>query len=224
VALRAARARGEGPAVSAAPRPAAGAGAPPPRVDKSIAVLPFQNLSDDKANAYFADGIQDEILTKLAKIGALRVVSRTTTKRFAGTTETLAEVARQLGVANILEGSVQKAGNSVHINVQLIGAANDEHLWAESYNRTLDDVFGVQGEVAQAVAEALNAKLTGAERQVVAATGTDNPKAFEAYLKGRAANNSAQSYSSESLAIDHYLWLRARIRSSHRPGPPPPSP
>jgi len=173
--------------------------------DKSIAVLPFANLSDDKANAFFADGMQDEILTKLSKIGALRVISRTSTQRYASAPQNLAEIARQLGVANILEGSVQKSGNAVHINVQLIGAAQDEHLWAESYNRTLDDIFGVEGEVAQAVADALNAKLTGSERQVVSAKGTENPKAFEAYLRGRAADNNAYSYVGAVLAIDNYL-------------------
>ena len=157
----------------------AGTAKPPPSVpatDKSIAVLPFANLSDDKANAYFADGMQDEILTKLSKIGALRVISRTSTQRYASAPQNLAEIAHQLGVANVLEGSVQKSGNAVHINVQLIGAAKDEHLWAESYNRTLDDIFGVEGEVAQAVADALKATLTGAEREVVAAKGTENPK------------------------------------------------
>ena len=172
---------------------------------KSIAVLPFANLSDDKANAYFADGMQDEILTKLAKISALRVVSRTSTQHYASTPDNLAEIARQLGVANILEGSVQKAGNAVHINVQLIGAARDEHLWAESYNRTLDDIFGVEGEVAQAVADALKATLTGAERQVVSASGTENPKAYEAYLRGRAFDNSAYSFAGTARAIDSYL-------------------
>ena len=172
---------------------------------KSIAVLPFANLSDDKANAYFADGIQDEILTKLSKIGALRVISRTSTQRYASTPENLAEIARQLGVANILEGSVQKAGNAVHINVQLIGAAKDEHLWAESYNRTLDDIFGVEGEVAQAVAEALNAKLTGSELQVVSAKGTENPRAYEAYLRGRATDHAAYSYAGAMLAVDNYV-------------------
>ena len=172
---------------------------------KSIAVLPFQNLSSDKDNAYFADGIQDEILTKLSKIGALRVVSRTSTQRYASAPENLAEIARQLGVANILEGSVQKSGNAVHINVQLIGAAKDEHLWAESYNRTLDDIFGVEGEVAQAIAEALKATLTGTERQAVAARGTENPRAWEAYLRGRAEDNSQYTYAGTIRAIDNYF-------------------
>ena len=158
---------------------------------KSIAVLPFANLSDDKANAYFADGIQDEILTKLSKIGALRVISRTSTQRYASAPENLAEIARQLGVENILEGSVQKAGNAVHINVQLIGAAKDEHLWAESYNRALDDIFGVEGEVAQAVADALNAKLMPEENARTARAPTRNPEAHELYLQARAHFNRA---------------------------------
>ena len=172
--------------------------------DKSIAVLPFANLSDEKANAYFADGIQDEILTKLSKIGALRVISRTSTQRYASAPENLAEIARQLGVANILEGSVQKAGNAVHINVQLIGAAKDEHLWAESYNRTLDDIFGVEGEVAQAIADALKATLTGAEQKSVAAKATDSPAAYEAYLRGRAFMDTGYGLSSEIHAINSF--------------------
>jgi len=179
--------------------------AAPAATDKSIAVLPFANLSDDKANAYFADGIQDEILTKLSKIGALRVISRTSTQRYASAPENLAEIAHQLGVANILEGSVQRAGNAVHINVQLIGAARDEHLWAESYNRTLEDIFGVEGEVAQAVADALKATLTGAERQVVASKGTENPAAYEAYLRGRSMDNSGYSFIATEKAVDDYL-------------------
>jgi len=178
---------------------------PPPASDKSIAVLPFANLSDDKANAFFADGMQDEILTKLSKISALRVISRTSTQRYASAPENLAEIARQLGVANILEGSVQKSGNAVHINVQLIGAANDKHLWAESYNRTLDDIFGVEGEVAQAVADALKATLTGEERQVVASKGTENAAAYEAYLRGRSMDNASYSFVGTQKAVDNYL-------------------
>ena len=172
--------------------------------DKSIAVLPFANLSHDPDNAFFADGMQDEILTKLSKIAALRVVSRTSTRHYVSAPENLAEIARQLGVANILEGSVQRAGNAVHINVQLIGAAKDEHLWAESYNRTLDDIFGVEGEVAQAVADQLKATLSGAERQVVASKGTENPKAYEAYLRGRSSDNSGYSFPGTIRAVDNY--------------------
>ena len=157
--------------------------------EKSIAVLPFENLSDDKANAYFAEGIQDEILTRLAKIGALKVISRTSTAHYASTPNNLPEIAKQLGVANILEGSVQKAGGAVHINLQLIRAATDEHLWAESYNRKLDDIFGVEGEVAQTVADTLKATLTGAEKQEIAAKLTDIPAAYDAYLRGLAFAN-----------------------------------
>jgi TolB-like protein len=153
---------------------------------KSIAVLPFENLSSDKENAYFAEGIQDEILTRLAKIGALKVISRTSTAHYTSSPENLPEIARELGVANILEGSVQKAGQQVHINVQLIKAATDDHLWAESYNRKLDDIFGVEAEVAQSIASALNAKLTGSEEQALAQKPTNNPAAYEAYLRGKA--------------------------------------
>lgn len=152
--------------------------------ERSIAVLPFENLSDDKANAYFASGIQDEILTRLSKIHALKVISRTSTMHFASSPDNLPEIARQLGVSAILEGSVQRAGERVHVNVQLIRAATDEHLWAESYNRTLDDIFGVQAEIAQTVAESLSARLTGDEQTQIASKPTRNTKAYEAYLRG----------------------------------------
>src|SRR6476661_8230609 len=135
-----------------------GAPATPAIPEKSIAVLPFENLSSDKENAYFAVGIQDEILTRLAKIGALKVISRSSTQQYQTKPGNLRDVARQLGVAHLLEGSVQKVGPLVHVNVQLIKAATDEHLWAESYDRTLDNIFGVEGEIAQMVAEALHAK------------------------------------------------------------------
>jgi TolB-like protein/Flp pilus assembly protein TadD len=152
--------------------------------EKSIAVLPFENLSDEKANAYFAEGIQDEILTRLAKIGALKVISRTSTSHLASSPQDLPEIARQLGVAHVLEGSVQRAANAVHVNVQLIRAATDEHVWAESYNRKLDDIFGVEAEVAQSIASALNARLTGAEEQLLTQKPTNNPQAYDAYLRG----------------------------------------
>ncbi|WP_428384905.1 tetratricopeptide repeat protein [Nevskia ramosa] len=168
--------------------------------DKSIAVLPFDNLSSDPDNAYFATGIQDEILTRLSKISALKVISRTSTMRIASKPENLPELARLLGVSAILEGSVQKAGDTVHVNVQLIRAATDEHLWAESYNRKLDDVFAVQGEVAQAVADALSATLTGAERQLVAAKPTTNAKAYEFYLRGLAMEGRFTSSGNEISA------------------------
>ena len=154
--------------------------------EKSIAVLPFQNLSDDKANAYFAEGIQDEILTRLSKIAALKVISRTSTQKYKSAPDNLREVGQQLGVANLLEGSVQKSGNAVHVSVQLIRVATDEHLWAESYNRKLDDIFGVEGEVAKAIADALQAKLTGGEQQALAVKLTNNSEAYDAYLRGLA--------------------------------------
>ena len=143
--------------------------------EKSIAVLPFENLSEDKANAYFADGIQDEILTRLSKIADLKVISRTSTQHYKSAPENLPEIAKQLGVAHILEGSVQKSGDAVRVNVQLIKAANDSHLWADTFDRKLTDIFSVESEVARAIAEQLRAKLTGQEEQVIAAKPTDNP-------------------------------------------------
>ena len=171
----------------ATPRETGAAGARPSIPEKSIAVLPFDNLSDDKSNAYFAEGIQDEILTRLAKIGALKVISRSSTKQYQSKPGNLHEIAQQLGVANILEGSVQKAGSAVHVNVQLIKAMTDDHLWAESYDRTLENIFGVEGEIAQAVAEALKAKLSGAEEKLLAEKPTTNAAAYDAYLRGKAS-------------------------------------
>ncbi|WP_428310019.1 tetratricopeptide repeat protein [Hydrocarboniphaga sp.] len=160
--------------------------APPaaPETDRSIAVLPFESLSDDKANAYFAAGIQDEILTRLSKIGSLKVISRTSTARYSSSPDDLPDIARKLGVAHVLEGSVQKSGDSVHINVQLIHAASDRHLWAETYDRRLDNIFSVEGEVAQAIAEALQTKLTGAEHAAVNTAPTQNAAAYDLYLRG----------------------------------------
>jgi TolB-like protein/class 3 adenylate cyclase len=158
--------------------------------EKSIAVLPFENLSDDKSNAYFTDGIQDEILTRLSKIAELKVISRTSTQKYNSTPENLREIGQQLGVAHFLEGSVQKVANAVHVNVQLIRAATAEHLWAESYNRKLDDVFGVEGEVANAIADQLNAKLTGAEKKAVAEKPTQNAAAYDVYLRAVAIDNA----------------------------------
>jgi TolB-like protein/class 3 adenylate cyclase/Flp pilus assembly protein TadD len=157
-----------------------------PIPEKSIAVLPFENLSDDKSNAYFAEGIQDEILTRLSKIAALKVISRTSTQKYKSAPENLREIGNQLGVSNLLEGSVQKSGNAVHVNVQLIRAATDEHVWAESYNRKLDDVFGVEGEVATAIADQLNARLSLSEQKAVTAKPTQNTAAYDAYLRGVA--------------------------------------
>ena len=162
-----------------------GAAVTPPIPAKSIAVLPFENLSEDKANAYFAEGIQDEILTRLAKIADLKVISRTSTQRFKSAPNDLRQIAQQLGVANILEGSVQKANDQVRVNVQLINALTDAHLWADTYDRKLIDIFAVETEIAKAVADVLQAKLTGSEQHVIAARPTENTEAHQLYLKGR---------------------------------------
>jgi TolB-like protein len=145
---------------------------------KSIAVLPFENRSEDKANAYFADGIQDEILTLLSKIADLKVISRTSTQQYQSKPRNLAEIAKQLGVANILEGSVQKAADQVRVNVQLVNAQTDSHLWAETYDRKLTDIFGVESEIAKRIAESLQAKLTGREEEALAVKPTNNPEAY----------------------------------------------
>lgn len=171
---------------------------------KSIAVLPFENLSEDKANAFFASGIQDEILTRLAKIGDLKVISRTSTAQYQSKPQSLTLIAQQLGVANILEGSVQKAGDAVHINVQLIKAATDAHLWAESYDRELKNIFSVEGEVAGAIADALKAKLTGSEKKAIAEKPTENAAAYGVYLRGLSIEQSHWSYPAWQEAIAAY--------------------
>ena len=158
--------------------------------EKSIAVLPFASLSEDKANSYFADGIQDEILTRLSKIAELKVISRTSTQQYQSKPGNLAEIARQLGVGHILEGSVQKSGDSVRVNVQLIKAEGDSHLWAETYDRKLTDIFAVETEVAQRIANSLEAKLTGREKEAINYVGTKIPAAYDAYLRGIALRNS----------------------------------
>ena len=155
-------------------------------IPKSVAVLPFENLSDDPNNAYFADGIQEEILTRLASIADLKVISRTSTQRYHSKPGNLAEIAKQLGVANIVEGSVQKTADQVRVNVQLINAQTDSHLWADTYDRKLTDVFGVESEIAKGIAESLQTKLTGREEQALAVKPTNNPEAYDAYLRGLA--------------------------------------
>ena len=161
--------------------------------EKSIAILPFENLSEETGNAYFAEGVQDEILTRLAKIADLKVISRTSTQRFKSSPDNLREVAKQLGVANILEGSVQKAADQVRVNVQLVNALTDAHLWAETYDRKLTDIFGVESEVAKAIAEALQAKLTGGEQRALAVKPTNNAEAYDAYLRGLAFETRTSS-------------------------------
>jgi TolB-like protein/Tfp pilus assembly protein PilF len=179
--------------------------------EKSIAVLPFENRSEDKANAYFADGVQDEILTRLAKIADLKVISRTSTEHYKSAPENLPEIARQLGVAHIVEGSVQKSGDAVRVNVQLIKAANDSHLWADTFDRKLTDIFSVESEVARAIADQLRAHLTGQEEQIIAAKPTDNLEAYDAYLRGLAFSLKpttpvsilgAQKYLREAVGLD----------------------
>ena len=179
--------------------------------EKSIAVLPFENRSEDKANAYFADGIQDEILTRLSKIADLKVISRTSTQHYKSAPENLPEIAKQLGVAHIMEGSVQKSGDAVRVNVQLIKAANDSHLWADTFDRKLTDIFSVETEVAKAIADQLRAKLTGQEEQIIAAKPTDNVEAYDAYLRGLAFSLKTGSSSANSLGAQKYFKEAVRL-------------
>jgi len=179
--------------------------------EKSIAVLPFENLSSDKENAYFADGIQDEILTRVSKIADLKVISRTSTQHYKSAPDNLPEIARQLGVAHILEGSVQKSGEAVRVNVQLIKAANDSHLWADTFDRKLTDIFSVESEVAKAIADQLRAKLTGQEEQVIASKPTDNPEAYDAYLRGLAYTLKTAGTPGNVLGAQKYLREAVRL-------------
>jgi len=171
--------------------------------DKSIAVLPFENRSEDKANAYFAEGVQDEILTRLSKIADLKVTSRTSTEHYKSAPKNLAEIAKQLGVAHILEGSVQKNGDAVRVNVQLIKAANDSQVWAETFDRKLTDIFSVESDVAKAIADQLRAHITRQEEQVIAAKPTKNIEAYDAYLRGRYFWNKRTSDGIKH-AIEHF--------------------
>jgi TolB-like protein/Tfp pilus assembly protein PilF len=168
-------------AVNGAPRQSEAATVP----GKSIAVLPFDNLSRDPDNAYFAEGVQDEILTRLAKIGDLKVISRTSTEKYKSAPANLREIAQQLGVAHIVEGSVQKANDQVRVNVQLINALTDAHLWADTYDRKLLDIFSVESDIAKTIADTLQAKLSGSEKTAISKKPTANPEAYELYLKGR---------------------------------------
>jgi TolB-like protein/class 3 adenylate cyclase/Tfp pilus assembly protein PilF len=198
------RSSSKAPPSSAAPRPTA-------IQEKSIAVLPFENLSRDPDNAYFADGIQDEILTRLSKIADLKVISRTSTQHYKSAPENLPEIARLLGVAHILEGSVQKSGEAVRVNVQLIKAANDSHLWADTFDRKLTDIFSVESEVAKAIADQLRAKLTGQEKEVIAAKPTDNTEAYDAYLRGLAYSLKTAGTPGNSLGAQKYLREAVRL-------------
>jgi TolB-like protein/Tfp pilus assembly protein PilF len=180
---------------------------PTPAVpEKSIAVLPFDNLSRDPDNAYFTEGIQDEILTRLAKIADLKVISRTSTQRFKSSPDNLPQIAKQLGVANILEGSVQRAAEQVRVNVQLINAASDAHLWAESFDRKLIDIFAVESDIATAIAETLRVRLTEAERQQLGKRPTENLKAFQYYMQGRSVS---QRHTREDVLTASSYYERA---------------
>ncbi len=191
---------------------------------KSIAVLPFDNLSRDPDNAYFAEGVQDEILTRLAKVADLKVISRTSTQRFKSTPGNLPEIAKQLGVVHILEGSVQKANDQVRVNVQLINALTDAHLWAETYDRKLTDIFAVESEIAKTIAETLQARLSGSEKQMMAAAPTTDTTAYELYLKGRFFWNKrtgadlkrAIDYFNQAIAKDpNYALAYAGLADSY---------
>jgi TolB-like protein/Tfp pilus assembly protein PilF len=178
-------------------RPPAAAGSVPA---KSIAVLPFENLSEEKANAYFAEGVQDEILTRLSAVHDLKVISRTSTAKYQSKPENLKRVAQELGVSSVLEGAVQRAGDKVRVNVQLIDAQTDTHLWAKSYDRELKDVLGVETEVAAEIADALKANLSPNESKVMAASRTQNTEAYDLFLRGEYELHQGQS----SLAVDAF--------------------
>jgi TolB-like protein/Tfp pilus assembly protein PilF len=191
---------------------------------KSIAVLPFDNLSRDPDNAYFAEGVQDEILTRLAKVADLKVISRTSTQHFKSVPENLPQIAKQLGVTNILEGSVQKVKDQVRVNVQLINALTDAHLWAEIYDRKVTDLFSVESDIAKTIADTLQAKLTGSESTAISNKPTENPEAYELYLKGRFFWNkrtgqdlkTACDYFQQAIAVDpHYATAYAGLAESY---------
>ena len=179
--------------------------------EKSIAVLPFENRSEEKANAYFAEGIQDEILTRLSKIADLKVISRNSTQNYKSAPGNVREIAKQLGVAHILEGSVQKSGQAVRVNVQLINAATDAHLWADTFDRKLTDIFSVESEIAKAIADQLRARISGREQQVINAKPTDNPEAYDAYLRGLAYFLKTQSTPANALGAQRYFKEAVRL-------------
>lgn len=206
------------------------------KVDKSIAVLPFENFSDEKENAYFADGVQDDVLTNLSKIGDLRVISRTSVMQYRGKPSTVREIGKALGVSNILEGSIRRSGNKVRLNVQLIDANTDEHLWAKEYDRDLTDVFAIQSEIAQEIASALKAKLSPAEESQMTTKPTENDEAYKAYVKAHGLScafedqaklrQSAQLYQQAieldpnfALALARYSQLESWMQRTHDASP-----
>lgn len=179
--------------------------------EKSIAVLPFENLSEEQANEYFATGVQDEILTRLAAVRNLKVISRTSTAKYKSKPDNLKKIGQELGVSTILEGSVQKSGDKVRINVQLISAASDSHLWAETFDRKLTDIFSVESEVAKAIADRLQARLVGEEEQVIAAKPTDSIEAYDAYLRGLAYSQKTANTTANTLNAQKYLKEAVRL-------------
>ena len=196
-----------------------GGHAPPVAIsEKSIAVLPFENLSRDTENAYFADGIQDEILTRLSKISDLKVISRTSTETYKNAPRNLRQIAQQLGVSNILEGRIQKSADQIRVTVQLINAVTDSHLWAESYDRKFSDIFQVESDVAQKIAASLEAKLTGREKRDISSIGTQNPQAYEAYLRGLTAGRPISLTILGNVRYKHSRTLFVPIRSLRRLG------
>jgi serine/threonine protein kinase/Tfp pilus assembly protein PilF len=180
-------------------------------IERSIAVLPFENRSSDKENAYFVEGIQDEILTRLSKIADLKVISRTSTQHYQSVPQNLREIAKQLGVAHVLEGSVQRSADAVRVNVQLIKATTDSHLWSDTFDRKLTDIFSVESEVAKAIAEQLRAKLTGQEAEVIGAKPTNNPQAYDAYLRGLAYTLKTGFTPANSLGAQRSLKEAVRL-------------
>jgi TolB-like protein/Flp pilus assembly protein TadD len=182
-----------------------------PVTAKSIAILPFENLSEDKASAYFSDGIQDEILTRLSKIGDLKVISRRSTQHYKSAPANLREIGRQLGVAHILEGSIQKSADMVRVNVQLIEAANDSHVWGNIYDRKLTDIFSVETEIARTIADQLRAKITDEDEKVLAIKPTNNPEAYDAYLRGLAHTLKTQNTVANSVAAQSYFKEAVRL-------------
>jgi len=179
--------------------------------EKSIAVLPFENRSEEKANAYFTESMQDEILTRLSKIADLKVISRASTQPYKSTPETVSAIAAELGVAHILEGSVQKSGNAVRVNVRLIKAADDSNLWADTFDRDLTDIFSVESEVAKTIADQLRVKLSGPEEKIIAAKPTDNPEAYDAYLRGLAFTLKSTPTSENALGAQKYFRQAVKV-------------
>src|SRR5512140_1804880 len=177
------------------------------KIDKSIAVLPFENLSDEKENAYFADGVQDDVLTNLSKIGDLKVISRTSVMQYRGRPTNIRDIAKALGVSNILEGSVRRSGNRVRVNVQLIDANTDEHVWANDYDRDVTDVFAIQSDLAREIADALQAKLSTAEKSQMTQKPTENGEAYLAFVE--AKNLSCAYEDPAKLQQSEQLYQRA---------------